>query len=102
MTDHRLRVTGLRAEHHEEPLGIGERRPRLSWRTVTDRPGWSQTAYEIRRTDGDREVRRAHRPSADSVLVPWPGEALCSRRRIGVAVRVWGPGIRGRPPGRRC
>ncbi|MER7795511.1 glycoside hydrolase family 78 protein [Streptomyces sp. NPDC097640] len=98
MTDHRLLVTGLRAEHHREPLGIGERRPRLSWRTATDRPGWSQTAYEIRLTDGDREVCRAHRRSAESVLVPWPGEALGSRRRIGVTVRVWGPEDRGPSP----
>lgn len=91
MTDHRPHVTDVRAEHHRQPLGIGERRPRLSWRTVTDRPGWSQTAYEIRLTEEHREVGRTHRRSAESVLVPWPGDPLTSRRRVEVAVRVWGP-----------
>jgi len=33
-------------EHHREPLGIGERRPRLSW-TVSAPPDWRQSAYEI-------------------------------------------------------
>ncbi|MFD3589834.1 family 78 glycoside hydrolase catalytic domain [Streptomyces sp. NPDC058683] len=91
MTDHRPRVTDVRAEHHRQPLGIGERRPRLSWRTITDRPGWCQTAYEIRLTEEHREVGRTHRRSAESVFVPWPGGPLTSRRRVEVAVRVWGP-----------
>ncbi|MFG3289125.1 glycoside hydrolase family 78 protein [Streptomyces sp. NPDC048179] len=91
MTDGRPVVDDVRAEHHREPLGIGDRRPRLSWRTVTDRPGWHQTAYEIRWTDGRRPPGRARRPSAESVLVPWPGAPLASRSRVEVAVRVWGP-----------
>ena len=48
MPDQDIRVTALRAEHHREPLGIGEPRPRLSWQTVTTREGWTQSAYEIR------------------------------------------------------
>ncbi len=33
-------------EHHREPLGLGERRPRLSW-TVSAPPQWRQGGYEI-------------------------------------------------------
>ncbi|WP_329140425.1 glycoside hydrolase family 78 protein [Streptomyces sp. NBC_00670] len=91
MTRHTLRVTDLRAEHHRQPLGIGERRPRLSWHTVTDRPGQTQTAYEVRLTEfGNERVRHYRIPSAESVLVPWPGGPLVSRQRVEVAVRVWG------------
>jgi alpha-L-rhamnosidase len=49
-----MHVTDVRVEHHREPLGIGEPRPRLSWRTATGRPSWTQSVYEIRITDGER------------------------------------------------
>ncbi|MFJ3804288.1 glycoside hydrolase family 78 protein [Streptomyces sp. NPDC090088] len=91
MTDPSLRVTDVRAEHHTAPLGIGERRPRLSWRTLTERPGWRQSAYEIRLTEDRRETVHVRHDSGESVLVPWPGDPLSSRRRVEVAVRVWGP-----------
>ncbi|GAB2844019.1 glycoside hydrolase family 78 protein [Actinocorallia aurea] len=80
-----MRVTGLRFEHLREPLGIGEARPRLSWRTETDAVGWSQTAYEVE-ARGERVLVE----SADSVLVPWPFAPLTSRERVTVAVRVHG------------
>ncbi|MEV8546800.1 glycoside hydrolase family 78 protein [Streptomyces sp. NPDC051572] len=98
MPDQDIHVTGLRAEHHTEPLGIGEPRPRLTWQTVTTRPGWTQAAYEIRLTDGERELYTARRLSADSVLVPWPGDPLRSRQQVGVSVRVWGPKAAGASP----
>lgn len=101
MPDQDIHVTGLRAEHHTAPLGIGEPRPRLTWQTVTTRPGWTQAAYEIRLTDGERELYTARRLSADSVLVPWPGDPLCSRQQVGVSVRVWGPKGAGASPGPR-
>lgn len=88
-----MHVTDVRVEHHREPLGIGEPRPRLSWRTATDRPSWTQSAYEIRITDGERELCRVREDSGESVLVPWPApDPLRSRQRVGVSVRVWGPG----------
>lgn len=89
-----MRVTGPVLEHHREPLGIGESRPRLSWRTETDTPGWTQKAYrlEISGPDGTVLTDTGRVESADSVLVEWPGEALGSRARVGVRVRVWGEG----------
>jgi alpha-L-rhamnosidase len=75
-------------EHHREPLGIGERQPRLSW-TVSAPPGWRQSAYEIEmsRDTGTSVVRVT---SPEQVLVPWPGEPLRSRERVVVRVRVAG------------
>ncbi|BAL86047.1 putative alpha-L-rhamnosidase [Actinoplanes missouriensis 431] len=82
------RVPAPRIEHHDHPLGVGERSPRLSWQVQTVRPGWRQTAYEIE-IDG-RTTGRIK--SADSVLVPWPGPALTSRQQAEVRVRVWAAG----------
>jgi alpha-L-rhamnosidase len=74
------------AEHYREPLGIGERRPRLSW-TVTAPPAWRQAGYEVEITrDTGTTVTRVS--SADQVLVPWPGDELRSRERVSVRVRL--------------
>ena len=75
-------------EHHREPLGVGETRPRLSWVTRTDVPGWRQAAYELQ--IGDWSSGRVD--SAESVLVPWEAPELASRERRTVRVRVWGEG----------
>ncbi|WP_108249369.1 alpha-L-rhamnosidase [Planctomonas deserti] len=78
-------------EHHREPLGVGERTPRVSWKTAAG-AGWVQSAYEIEVTRGDAVTTSGRVSSPDSVLVPWPGEPLGSRDRAGVRVRVWGDG----------
>ncbi len=75
-------------EHHRQPLGIGERRPRLSW-TVSAPPAWRQSAYEIELTR-DTGTAVAQVSSNDQVLVPWPGDPLRSRERITIRVRVAG------------
>ncbi|MFF5965139.1 family 78 glycoside hydrolase catalytic domain [Streptomyces collinus] len=86
-----LTVTSVRFEHHRTPLGIGEARPRLSWRTVTDTPGWRQAGYEVERLTGDGRSGTRHAvDSEESVLVAWPFEALTARERAGVRVRVGG------------
>ncbi|WP_328288307.1 alpha-L-rhamnosidase N-terminal domain-containing protein [Streptomyces blattellae] len=89
-----MKVTAPVLEHHREPLGIGEPRPRLSWRTETGTPGWIQRAYRIEITGADGTVLAdtGRMRGADSVLVDWPGPQLGSRHRVGVRVRVWGEG----------
>ncbi|WP_329456943.1 glycoside hydrolase family 78 protein [Streptomyces sp. NBC_01497] len=87
-----------RAEHHPaDRIGIGERRPRLSW-TVREAPhGWVQGAYEVQVTE---EARGGALPlfesgrieGGDSLLVPWPAPPLRARQRCAVRVRVWGRG----------
>ena len=65
-----LTVLPVTVEHHREPLGIGERRPRLSW-VVAHRPAdWRQAAYELEiEPDGRRPVWSSGRvDSAESVL----------------------------------
>ena len=75
-------VSQVRFEHHREPLGIGEARPRISWKVQTDQDGWRQQAYEIAiepagGQDGS-EQSSGKVVSAESVLVPWPFDPLPS------------------------
>ena len=93
--DPALRMTtvpsAVRFEHHEEPFGIGEDRPRLSWQVSTDTPGWVQTAYELELGPDDGTLASYGRTeSAEQLLQPWPAPPLESRRRAAVRVRVWG------------
>ncbi|GII76998.1 alpha-L-rhamnosidase [Sphaerisporangium rufum] len=85
-------VDRVRAEHHDHALGIGEARPRLSWRIATDLPHWRQDSYQIEVADPATAVTMTtgRVRSAESVLVPWPAEPLASRARRLVRVRVWG------------
>jgi hypothetical protein len=90
-------VAGVRFEHHREPFGIGESRPRISWRVSTNVSGWVQQAYEIEVADqaggqawSSGRVESAE--SAESVLVPWEAPVLDSRARRTVRVRVWSAG----------
>ncbi|MFF2361232.1 glycoside hydrolase family 78 protein [Streptomyces sp. NPDC058122] len=78
-------VSAVRFEHRDDPLGIGEDRPRLSWQIASQRQGRRQAAYEL--TIGDEFF---HVDSADSVLVPWPARPLASREAREVRVRVIG------------
>jgi alpha-L-rhamnosidase len=76
--------THLRTEHlGEAVLGLGEPRPRLSWRLPEGSARQLAYAVELNgaatgRTDSDA-----------SVLVSWPGEPLPSRRRVQWRVKVW-------------
>jgi alpha-L-rhamnosidase len=74
----------VRIEHLGEPLGIGDRLPRVSWRLPDGTT--TQIAYELRLDDGSTTGRVE---SPDNVLVRWPGRPLRSRERRLVQVRVW-------------
>ena len=78
-------VHGLRAEHRQNTIGLGEARPRLSW-TLTGEP---QAAYVIERTDAAGAVTLSDAiTTAASTLVPWPFAPLASRERATLRVGV--------------
>jgi alpha-L-rhamnosidase len=88
-----LTVLPMRFEHHREPLGIGEPRPRLSWQIRTDVPNWRQAAHEIEVVSENGPVWTSGRvDSGESVLVAWNAPPLASRERRTARVRVWGQG----------
>lgn len=81
---------GLQTEQRAEPLGLGERQPRLSWKLRSDRPGAAQSAYRIIATAGGETVwDTGRRESADTILIPWEGEGLRSATRYRWRVEVW-------------
>ena len=85
------RPAPVRFEHHEEPFGIGEDRPRLSWQVSTGAPGWVQTAYELELGPDEASLTSYGRTESDEQLLqPWPAPPLGSRERVAARVRVWG------------
>ncbi|WP_330286088.1 family 78 glycoside hydrolase catalytic domain [Streptomyces sp. NBC_00576] len=93
-----VRTTAPTVEHHDEPLGIGEERPRLSWRVTTGARNWVQERYQlaIRRVGGGTARGAEHGDttgwidSAEQVLVDWPFAPLAARERVEIRVRVTG------------
>lgn len=85
-------ITDLRCEYQSNPLGLGVRRPRFSWKITGPDRGLRQTAYHLQVSSCEAftsllwdsgEVR-----SEDSHLVPWQGSDLVSRQQGFWRVRV--------------
>lgn len=95
----------IRFDHHPDGFGIGNGRPRLSWRYEAQdgvkevpRPGhsWSQKSYVVEvkgvtcvvdgKLEATQDVQRMQVVSDSSTLVPWTGEDLQSRERVLVRV----------------
>jgi alpha-L-rhamnosidase len=88
------RVSAVVFEHHEPGrIGIGEPRPRVSWRVDVADPSYRQVAarLEVTRTTvtGTATTTIHEHDGADQILVEWPGEPLSSRDRVSVRVQVF-------------
>lgn len=86
-----IQVHDLRCEYERNPLGIDVRKPRLSWKLVSEQRGVVQSAYQLRVTDEQGEVvwETGKVLSDQSVHVSYAGSALHSRQRCTWQVRVW-------------
>ncbi|MCA9239077.1 MAG: family 78 glycoside hydrolase catalytic domain [Planctomycetales bacterium] len=92
-----LTVAHLRCEYLVDPLGIDERRPRLSWLIESDRRGARQTAYQVQVAStleklslGDMDLWDSGRvPSDQSTHVEYAGVPLTSRMRCHWRVIIW-------------
>ena len=73
----------LRVEHLTRPLGLGSRRPRLSWQLPAG--SGAQRAYQVRLAPG---TAAGWVPGGDSVLVSWPFAPLSACQRVSWQVRV--------------
>ena len=90
-------VVALKCEYKINPLGIDIVKPRLSWKTITDRRGWMQAAYQIRvapslsaLSAGKNLVWDSGRIDSDaSIHQVYDGQALQSGQRYYWQVRVW-------------
>ncbi|KAH8779964.1 bacterial alpha-L-rhamnosidase-domain-containing protein [Diaporthe sp. PMI_573] len=85
-------ISLLSFEHHRQALGIAETTPRVSWRFEGDAVDWQQSGYDLEITRGTDGVPKLYNiaDSSDSVLVPWPDEALSSAESAKVRVRSHG------------
>ncbi len=92
-----LKVSALRTEYKENPVGIDSVKPRLSWKIESDARGVMQSAYQIRvaRSEKDLQSERGmlwdsgRVTSEESVHHTYDGPALQSRQRYFWQVRVW-------------
>ena len=76
-------------EHHRDALGIGQDRPRISWRLSGNLSDWTQQAYDIQITRSGH-VETINISSHESVLVPWPASPLNPGEAATVLVRSHG------------
>ena len=90
-----LSVLNLRCEYLQNPLGLDESHPRLSWRVESSERGEKQTAYEILVAS---ELSRLDLPNlwdsdkvtnSQTINIVYAGKPLASRRRCFWKVKVW-------------
>lgn len=92
-----LKVDRLRCEYLENPLGIDEKLPRLSWIVTSESRGQKQTAYQIRVASslekllsGKADLWDSRKVASDeTVNVVYEGKPLSSRQLCFWQVRVW-------------
>jgi alpha-L-rhamnosidase len=92
-----VRVDALTCEHLTNPIGIGNRQPRFSWKLRSGRTGEVQTAWEIRAASSATGLKAISPDlwvsgkiiSDQSILVPWAGKSLGSRAHVFWQVRIW-------------
>jgi alpha-L-rhamnosidase len=92
-----LRPVGLKCEYRIDPLGIGERAPRLSWELESESRGQVQSAYRILVAGNGEDLEAEENLHWDSgrvesgrtIGVEYQGEALRSGSQCVWKVRVW-------------
>ena len=91
------RVTHLEVDGRgDEPLGLDDTAPRLSWQVTRAPRAWTQAAYQIRAARSVGELATgpylwdSGKVSSDAQNdVPWGGSTLQSRQTVAWQVRVW-------------
>jgi alpha-L-rhamnosidase len=95
--DSPAKVSRPRCESMENPLGLDEALPRLSWVMTDPRRGARQTAYRVlvastpeKLAAGEGDLWDTGRvASAQSIQIPYAGAALASHQRCHWKVQIW-------------
>ncbi len=90
-------VGRLRCEYLENPMGLGERRPRLSWELNSDERGQRQAAYRVVVASSKEKLARGQGDlwdsgrveSAETTQVEYAGKELGSRQGVYWTVTSW-------------
>lgn len=85
------KVTSLKVEYEESPLGIDVEQPRFSWQMESSKQGQSQRAYQVVVTDeAGKEVWNSGKVLSDlSLNIPYDGKPLQPRTGYRWRVTVW-------------
>ena len=85
-----LKLTELKTEHQERPLGLDEPQPAFSWILQSDEPSVVQSAYRLTATVGEKLVWDSNRMVSDqSVAVRWAGPELELQTQYDIDLTVW-------------
>ncbi len=85
-----IKVVHLLTENKFNPIGIGVATPRFSWAIESAKRNLTQSAYEIKITEGKKIVWSSTKVnSSQSVFVEYAGPALSSNTKYHWQVRVW-------------
>ncbi len=81
-------------EYRQKLLGTDIRKPRFSWKTLSDRRGVLQSAYQIQVAKEDDSFTKklwdtGKVGSEEAILIPYEGPELMSRTRYYYRVKVW-------------
>ncbi len=85
-----MRIASTYAEGIQNPLGLDQPKPRLSWALEASERGEQQAAYQIEARTKNGVIWDSGRvTSSQSMHVAWGGPRLESRQRVVWSVRVW-------------
>lgn len=85
-----MKLKDLRIEYQENPVGLDIKKPRISWKLVSEGQNVLQTAYAITVTKDNVEVWDTGKiESSSSILVEYEGEELAACSLYQVIVEVW-------------
>ena len=85
------KLSSLKVEYTETPLGIDIEKPRFSWQMISGERGQSQSAYQIVVTDeANREVWNTGKVTGDiSLNIEYAGSPLKPATRYDWTLQVW-------------
>lgn len=89
-----LQVFNLTCEYQRTPLGLDMKKPRVSWKTQSDKRGTMQVAYQIQVSQIEDNFQNplwdtGYRDSDQSIQIEYGGPDLTSRKRYYYRVKVW-------------
>ncbi len=85
-----INVRNLLTENLSNPIGLDVAQPRFSWQLASEKRNVSQTAYELKVTQGTKTIWNSGKTASEqSAFVPYRGPALESGEKYAWQVRVW-------------
>lgn len=84
-----MKLYDVWVEYQEQPIGLGVRAPRFSWKIASEKNNVLQTAWRVQVSDENRTAWDSGRVDSDaSVLIPYAGEALKEETNYQVKITV--------------